>query len=179
MMVRLALIIFLTLLFNSGYAQTSEAQTDPTIKDFSSLVQQLAVGSLAERAETVKALAALQDKRSTIVISSLEQGNLLADSESQKVGIKQANEVLIDAVTQTEITGDTSNFKKIPVNNSLRNQLRSLLAQLNLLSQDETVRLAAVKRLLNDGLDENGATLLEQQSPAEKNPTIKEHSKKG
>lgn len=173
MITKLGLLILLISFFNSSRAQDSAETTAAPPQDFSSLVKQLAVGSLSDRADAVKALATLRDSRSTIIITSLEQGNLFADSGTHKVAIKQEFGSFSDAITQIDIKEDTTNFKKIPVNNSLRNQLRSLLAQLNLSSSDESIRLSAVKRLLNDGLDESGATLLKTQAFNEKNPAIK------
>jgi urea transport system permease protein len=154
----------------------SIAQTEAVAEklvDFAGLVEQLATGSLSERGDTVKQIALLKDPRSTVIVAALEQGNLYADSESKKVAIKNESNNFIDAITQSAITGDISNFKKIPVNNSLRNQLRSLLAQLNLSSHDENIRLGAVKRLLNDGLDEDSAAILDEQAKTEKVKTIK------
>lgn len=154
----------------------SFAQTETTITnaplDFEALVQQLATGSLSERSETVKKLAGLKDKRSTTIIAALEQGNLYADPTLNKVAIKNETGNFFDAVAQSAISSDISNFKKIPVNNSLRNQLRSLLAQLNLSSDEESVRLSAVKRLLADGLDEDSAAILATRTQGEKNKTI-------
>ncbi|WP_189418067.1 urea ABC transporter permease subunit UrtB [Cellvibrio zantedeschiae] len=155
----------------SGFAQT-ETETGVSVTDFSGLVQQLATGSLSERGQTVKQLAALNDKRNTNVIAALEQGNLYSDPTLNKVAIKHEDGNFFDAITQSAVNSDISNFKKIPVNNSLRNQLRSLLAQLNLSSEDETVRLSAVKRLLADGLDEDSASILAARVQGETNTSI-------
>ena len=164
-------VLLLLSLSAISIAQTEAAVEKPV--DFAGLVEQLATGSLSERGDTVKQIALLKDPRSTVIVAALEQGNLYADSESKKVAIKNESSNFIDAITQSAITGDISNFKKIPVNNSLRNQLRSLSAQLNLSSQDETIRLGAVKRLLNDGLDEDSAAVLVEQAKNEKVETIK------
>jgi len=164
-------IVALALACTNTHAQIEDTPAAPT--DFAGLVQQLASGSLSERGETVKKLAELKDPRSTIIIAALEQGNLYADSETNKVTLKQDGSNFFDAITQSALTTDTSSLKKIPVNNSLRNQLRSLLAQLNLNSHDESVRLSAVKRLLADGLDEDSAAILLTQIESENNSTIK------
>ena len=163
-----------TLLLSAGNITTSFAQTDteiaaltPATVNFAGLVQQLATGSLSERGDTVKKIALLKDPRSTVIIAALEQGNLYADNNSIKVAIKDESGNFVDAVAQSAMASDISNFKKIPVNNSLRNQLRSMLAQLNLRSTDEAVRLSAVKRLLNDGLDADSAATLKEQAKTE------------
>lgn len=166
--------VFLLLSISAtSFAQTETETAAIKPVDFASLVEQLATGSLSERGDTVKQIALLKDPRNTVIITALEHGNLYADSDSKKVAIKNESNNFVDAIAQSAITGDISNFKKIPVNNSLRNQLRSLLAQLNLSSQDETVRLSAVKRLLNDGLDEDSATVLVEQAKSEKVKTIR------
>jgi len=164
-----ALLLVCTCVANS-FAQSESAPATAT--DFSGLVLQLATGSLSERGETVKQLAALKDSRSTIIITALEQGNLYFDSSSNLVVIKNESENYTDAVAQKSVTVIADNIKKIPVHNSLRNQLRSLLSQLNLSSEDDTIRLSAVKRLLADGLDEDSAAIIEKQLPIEKNKTI-------
>jgi len=164
-----AFLLVFSIVANS-FAQSEEISTAPT--DFSGLVLQLATGSLSERSETVKQLAALKDSRSTIIITALEQGNLYFDSASNLVVIKSESENYVDAIAQKSVSVETSNIKKIPVHNSLRNQLRSLLSQLNLSSEDETIRLSAVKRLLADGLDDDSAAIIEKQSASEKNKTI-------
>lgn len=163
--------IFLLCISLFSFAQT-EPETSASATDFSGLVQQLATGSLAERGQTVKKLAELKDKRNTHVIAALEQGNLYSDSIANKVAIKHEDGNFFDAITQSAISSDISNFKKIPVNNSLRNQLRSLLAQINLSSEDEAVRLSAVKRLLADGLDEDSAATLASRVQSETNSSI-------
>lgn len=156
----------------ASLAQTEDETTPEAPTDFAGLVQYLATGSLSERAETVKKLALLKDPRSTHIIAALEQGNLYFDSTLNKVAIKSETSNYFDAISQSAISTDISNFKKIPVNNSLRNQLRSLLAQLNLSSEDETVRLTAVKRLLADGLDEESAAILAEKVKTEPSKTI-------
>jgi urea transport system permease protein len=166
-----ALILLSISATSIAQTETEAAATKPA--DLASLVEHLATGSLSERGDTVKQIALLKDHRSTLIIAALEQGNLYADNESKKVAIKNEAGNFVDAITQSAITGEISNFKKIPVNNSLRNQLRSLLAQLNLSSKDETVRLGAVKRLLNDGLDEDSTAILVEQTKTEKVKAIK------
>ncbi len=172
-----AVVFLLLSISTNSFSQTeSEAKIETKIEaptEFAGLVQQLATGSLSERGDTVKKIALLKDSRSTVIIAALEQGNLYADNISNKVAIKDETGNFVDAIAQSAMTSDISNFKKIPVNNSLRNQLRSLSAQLNLSSPDEAVRLGAVKRLLNDGLDADSAAILEEQAKTESVKNIK------
>lgn len=156
--------------------EQTTATEDDVVKrdadDFANLIQQLAIGSLSERAETVKKLANLKNSRNTLIITALEQGKLYVDGNSNQVLVKNESENFSDAITGNAVNPDLNSIKKIPVNNSLRNQLRSLLSQLNLGSEDDAIRLSAVKRLLADGLDEDSAAVLEKQFSSEKNAAI-------
>lgn len=174
----LTLFMFLVLsLINYSHAQTAEAVTDTattaeSAQNFEQLLEQIPQGSLADRADTLKKLAALNDSRSIEIIAALQQGKLLANS-ANKLAIAQEDGSLNEALGKNKIAREqTDDYTKIPVNNSLRNQLSSLLAQLNLNHADEKVRLSAVKRFINDGLDEDSAALLQQQIALEKDSDV-------
>lgn len=150
---------------------TAESNALP-VESFHQLLEKIPQGSLAERAEILTKLAALNDTRSIEIITALQQGKLTANA-AYKIGIRQADEKIIDALTHTAINESlAAEYKRIPINNSLRNQLSSLLAQLNLNHPDTNVRLAAVKRLMSDGMDEATATLLTTQINIEKDETM-------
>jgi urea transport system permease protein len=155
------------------YAQEEVAATK-TIEapTFEQLLNQIPQGSLSERAETLKKMAELNDPRSIDIITALQQGKLVANTEN-KIAIRDAEDKLADATTHQSIsTDDAAAYSRIPVNNSLRNQLSSLLAQLNLNSPDIKVRLAAVKRFMSDGMDDDTAALLQKQMTTEKNTQV-------
>jgi urea transport system permease protein len=162
-----AFIVVLLLTTASLY---SAAQT--TSDTFTDLLAQIPQGTLADRAETLRKLAAINDNRSIDIITALQTGKLVANAE-YKVAVRQEDESLIDALSHKTIaTEDAANYKRIPINNSLRNQLNTLLAQLNLNHSDIRVRLDAVKRLMSDGMNEETAKLLQHQTANEKNDTV-------
>ncbi len=166
---RLCLAISIFIL--SIFSQYSFSQSAP--ESFNQLLEQIPQGSLADRANTLTKLAALNDSRSIEIITALQQGKLTANPQYQ-LGIRQENETLIDALTHTTISEAlAAEYKRIPINNSLRNQLSTLLAQLNLNHSDIKVRLAAVKRLMSDGLDEGTAKLLNNQINIEKDESMR------
>lgn len=175
----LAIVVFLSFLFvpllfaHHSFAQVPEEiasaeSSTPAHENFNQLLEQIPQGSLADRANTLTKLAALNDSRSIEIITSLQQGKLIANSQ-YKLGIRQENEFLIDALTHTVISEElAAEYKRIPINNSLRNQLSTLLAQLNLNHSDTNTRLAAVKRLMSDGIEKETAELLDNQVAIEK-----------
>ena len=71
----------------------------------------------------------------------------------------------------TDLTG-TSGLRRIPVNNSLRTQLRGMVAQLNLSHPDSDKRYAAVQRFIRDGVDAETAALLTQHQPNEESGRV-------
>lgn len=82
---QLTLIILLLCSFiQTSFAQTAESPADViTVSDsaaqnFDQLLAQIPQGSLAERAETLKKLAALNDLRSIDIITALLQGKLVS-----------------------------------------------------------------------------------------------------
>ncbi len=165
------LYLVTSILIFSIFSQYSFSQTAP--ESFNQLLEQIPQGSLADRANTLTKLAALNDSRSIEIITALQQGKLTANPQYQ-LGIRQENETLIDVLTHTTISEElAAEYKRIPINNSLRNQLSTLLAQLNLNHSDINVRLAAVKRLMGDGLDESTAKLLSNQINIEKDESMR------
>ncbi len=156
---------------NAAEALEGESGT-PTPENFNQLLEKIPQGSLSDRANTLTKLAALNDNRSIEIITALQQGKLTANSQ-YKLGIRQENDSLVDALTHTAISEEAAtDYKRIPINNSLRNQLSTLLAQLNLNHSDVNIRLAAVKRLMSDGIEEETATLLNNQIVIEKEERV-------
>ncbi len=150
----------------------AETKQEEPAQTFEQLLDKIPQGSLSDRADTLKKLAALKDNRSIDIITALQQGKLFSSSEN-KLAIRQEDDSFVDALSSTKIaTKESSGYSKIPVNNSLRNQLSSLLAQLNLNHSDTQVRLEAVKRFMRDGMDDDSAQLLKQQISQEKNKQV-------
>jgi urea transport system permease protein len=160
---------FFTFIFSLLLTTASDYSTAQTTQEtFTDLLAQIPQGTLADRAATLTKLAALNDNRSIDIITALQTGKLVS-SPDYKVAIRQEDETLTDPLAHTTIaTEDAANYKRIPINNSLRNQLNTLLAQLNLNHTDINIRLAAVKRLMSDGMDETTAALLQKQIGIEK-----------
>jgi urea transport system permease protein len=159
--------------------QQQSSPADDTVAaepEFNRLVKALTQGSLPKRAQTIKQLAALDDERSTDIIEALQQGKLYAEKKADPlVAIKDLKGNYLNALNNTPIEPATSKkLKRVPITNSMRNQLHSLLAQLNLHHKLAPVRLSAVERMVSDGVDEDTIALLKQRQDQEPNAEVRD-----
>ncbi len=186
----LPLVIFFSLCFSTSvFSQEPESSpagiesaatdtgqhTATATHQFDQLVKTLTQGSLPKRAQTAKKLAQLDDSRVAEVISALQQGTLYATKSSAPlVAIADKTGNYINVITGEKITGDASALKRVPINNAMRGQLRSLLAALNLNDKNASVRLNAVNRMIADGIDEDIISLLTVRLNTEPDDDVRE-----
>lgn len=149
--------------------QASETREISTQDAFAEKVQAIASASLNARGAAVAALAELNHERSDDVILALQQNNLYADrSTPPRVGIAQADGSFVNAIDGEPMdAADAEGLRRIPINNTQRSQLRSLLAQMNLSDKNPRVREQAVIRMIIDGLDESTLNLLQARQAIE------------
>tara|TARA_R110002051_G_scaffold325772_1_gene431055 strand:- start:5675 stop:7258 length:1584 start_codon:yes stop_codon:yes gene_type:complete len=149
----------------SAQAEADTAQPAPL--GFEQQVHQLVQGNLRQRAETVSQLFSQDDERLVDILNALVDGDLLADrNDPPLVAIRSGNQVT-DALTGEALDSDQG-LRRVPVNNSLRTQLRGQLAQLNLNHASADIRYNAVRRFIRDGIDAGSiALLIERQAEEE------------
>ncbi|WP_225318606.1 urea ABC transporter permease subunit UrtB [Cellvibrio sp. KY-YJ-3] len=141
---------------------------------FDTLVKDLTQGSLPKRAQTAKKLAQLDDSRVAGIIAALQQGLLYATKSSDPlVAIADKSGNFINALSGEKITADTSTLKRVPINNTMRSQLRTVLAALNLNDKNPTIRLDAVNRMIADGVDADIIALLETRQKTEPDDDVR------
>ncbi len=120
--------------------------------DFNGLVAALVDADFEQRSEIVKRLAASGDKRSIMVLSALVDSRLNSSMETPARIIIVTSDN--DAEASDAFTGETLgkasdlSIDTIPVNNALRGEINTLLARLQLASDDDDLRLAAAKQLI-------------------------------
>lgn len=147
--------------------------TESTQAEFDSLVKALTQGSLPKRAQTAKKLAQLNDARIAPIFSALQQGSLYATkAEDPLVAIANAG-AFTNAISGEKITANTEELKRVPINNSMRTQLRTLLATLNLNDKKAAIRLEAVNRMIADGVDEDTIALLQERQKTEPDEDVR------
>jgi urea transport system permease protein len=143
--------------------------------EFDTLVKALTQGSLPKRAQTAKKLSKLDDPRVAGVIAALQQGNLYAEKSSDPVvAIIDKAGNYVNAISGEKIAADaTESLKRVPINNTMRTQLRTVLAALNLNDKNADVRLDAVNRMIADGVDEDIIALLHERQKTEPDDDVR------
>lgn len=107
------------------------------------------------------------------LLKPLLKGRLYYHREHDTLAIVSGG-LIKNALTLKKIPDVTKkDFKKITVNNKLRKQIRTGLAQLRLTSSDDSTREKAVNELLNSITPET-AVILHRLIPNETNPDIRE-----
>lgn len=161
------LCLWLTLFGGLCMALSVQAQdTAVAPASFEQLVQQLPQGTLRQRADTLEQLASHDDQRLIDILNALVAGDLLADRATPPaVAIRSGNQT-VDALNGDQLS-DPGGLRRIPVNNSLRVRLRSLLAELNLSHDSAEVRYQAVRRFIRDGVDSDSIALLRERQQIE------------
>ena len=153
------------------HASAQEAEPAPAQPTFDELVSQLATGNLRQRAATVEQLATHQDERLADILNALVAGDLLASKDKPPVIAIRSGDQLTNALDGSDLTG-TAGLRRIPVNNSLRTQLRGMVAQLNLTHPNSDKRYDAVQRFIRDGVDGETAALLREHQPTEESGRV-------
>ena len=172
-------LCLLTSLAHSAMAQTDTEPGESTpaaTTEFETLVQALSKGSLSKRGQAIKALATVNDERVPSIIEALQQGNLYADRDNPPtVAIDTGKDKFIDALSGEALAADTAEkLKRIPINNRMRGQLRTLLAAININHAQPDRRLNAVKQLMSDGVDDESIELLKTRQSTEPNTKVRD-----
>lgn len=147
---RIALFIALLCgpLTGPALAQVDDATLTP-------LVDALAPGNFREREAAARALAATEDPRAVPVLETLLAGELYAVEATGKV-VFYADGKATDPVTGSAV-GEfaSSDLEKVKVNNGLRRNLRTIIGQMTLMSDDPATRLGAAQQVLRSAEPDN------------------------
>ena len=156
-------------------APTPEEQLAAAQPEFDTLVKALTQGSLPKRAQTAKQLAQLGDPRVTAIITALQDGSLYAEKSSDPiVAIADKDGNYVNAISGEKIAAeDTESLARVPINNTMRTQLRTVLAAMNLNDKSPAVRLDAVNRMIADGVDEDIIVLLHARQKTEPDDDVR------
>lgn len=156
--------------------QVIEAPSAEPYSPFEQIVRELAEASFAGKATLATELVTQRFSGSRRVLVALLENQLYADKDTGRVLILSEGEsgpVYSDAVTGEVLAGYAADSKRITTNNSLRKKLRGDIARFDLYSEDESVRLAAVKRLRED-IDQDVAVMLREQQAVEDSDDVLE-----
>ena len=124
------------------------------ISNLSPILTKLTKTKLSKLSPLVKQIAEIPAPQVKFILQSLLDGQLYYLRSNKQVVNAQRNENklynLSDILTGEVLTPVKSKLiKKIKTNNKLRSQIRTLLAQMDLTNKNKTIRIDAVKQLLD------------------------------
>lgn len=148
--------------------------------DLPALLAALPTADYAAKRALIKQMVESHDARVRVILTALLDGQLYARASDSRIFITQAageddsgNVQITDPLT-AEHAGNVSadSLEKIGVNNQLRKALRVALAQFDLSSSDEGVRLGAVREMLR-AVDAESIAVLRTRLDRESSAAVK------
>ena len=141
--------IFITAIFASlawGFASCPLATAFDN-PETAALVDQLASKSRSKIMEAVEGLGGLADGDALEALEALSDNRLRRDEEGRAVVLSADDEKAVYAVDRTPFEGDLESLDRPIINNRVRRELNTAIAQLQLFSKKTEVRLAAASEL--------------------------------
>jgi urea transport system permease protein len=123
--------------------------------------------------ESINKLGALDDPRAFPALDALADDRLRADSNGQIYVYDNKKREVCDALTLQPISPRPANLREVEVSNEIRRVATPVMAQLQLGSPDEGLRLAAAEELAKNSSPE-GAALLHKALDKEKVKRVRE-----
>jgi urea transport system permease protein len=170
--IRLCLpVVFTTLVLLCAWS--TPARSDAA----AAAVQGLGDAGFAAKADLLQTIGASGEPRARAVLTALLDGELQvrkADGVVVVAAPADGGFALADPLSG-EALGNAGRFdlKRIPINNTLRTQLRGLIARLSLKDPDADVRRAAV-RALYESIDADTMALLRERLPTERDGGVRD-----
>jgi urea transport system permease protein len=166
------LILMLLAVFSaSGFAQAVAISEEP----FGAALINIGRGGMDEREQGIEQLAATGNRRSLPILQALLNGGLYEHKASGKLVIALKTDThfsISDAVTGSSMeTADAPGLSKINVTNKIRGTLHKVIGQLQLSSDNVSVRLQAVRSMMKDR-DEKALELLKNRIQIEQDGDI-------
>jgi urea transport system permease protein len=139
---------------------------------FEDAVAKFANDDFSDTAEAIDAIAASGNPLAFPIISALLDERLLADPETKKVFIKQADDKIIDAATGAAVDKLPDGATEVRLNNRLRRSVDAALGSLTLMSPDPAKRIAAAQSVFKSH-DEAALPVVDEALAKETNKTAK------
>jgi urea transport system permease protein len=173
--VLLSCIISWQALANTQDMSTVESShTDLTL---SQLVSQLPVTKLNKMSPLVEKIAITRNNKTRDVLKAMMEGDLyyLKADKTVVVALKEDSLYKITNILTKEILAPVkkSKIRKVKTNNRLRGDIRSFIARIDLTDQNKTIRIEAVKQLL-DNPSKAGLAAVQSLITTEKNDDVRE-----
>src|SRR6201990_46683 len=112
---------------------------------FEDAVGKFATDDFSDTDEAIGAVASSGNPLAFPIISALQDGRLIVDTDSKKVFIKQLDGKAIDAATGAAVDAIPDSASAVNLNNRLRRAVEAALGGLTLLSPDPNTRITAAQ----------------------------------
>jgi urea transport system permease protein len=169
---QIPLLLFILLALHPGYSG-AVAEASPFQKGTDTLLS----GDFKAKGVAVQQIATSGDPRSRAILESLLGGKLYRTKKDRQLVhavIDGSQASISSALNGTDLgTVKKRKLKKITINNSLRGDIKAILARMDLSHPDAAFRLQAVGKLLNN-LSPSDALLLKQLLITEQDPKVRE-----
>ena len=139
---------------------------------FEDAVAKFANDDFSDTEEAIGTVATSGNPLAYPIISALQGERLMADSDSKKVYIKQADGKAIDAATGAPVDSIPDGASAVRLNNRLRRTVEAALGGLTLLSPDPAARIAAAQSVFKSH-DETALPVVESALAKETNKAAK------
>jgi urea transport system permease protein len=139
---------------------------------FEDAVAKFANDDFSDTGDAIDAVASSGNPLAVPIIGALQEGRLIADPESKKVFIKQADDKIIDAATGAAVDKLPDGASEVRLNNRLRRTVATALGSLTLASPDPAKRIAAAQSVFKSH-DENALPAVEEALARETNNAAK------
>jgi len=161
------IFLLLLLLFISGQSDALQAELDAKVSaGLSDLVKQLPKTKLRKMAPLIEKISLTKHPQTRAVLQFMLDGELYFLKSNKQVVRAKATEnrlyQLTDVLSQESLTAvKKSQLSKIKTNNSLRSNLRNIIAKIDLTDDDKKIRLQAVQQLLSSPSKQSAAIITE------------------
>jgi urea transport system permease protein len=137
-------VVALMLLLGLALATASALRAQGGAQSYEQALEKFAADSYNDTDAAIAGVAASGNPLAAQVITALQDGRLLFNSDDKKIYIRDAKGAIVDAATGQPITGTApANLKPVRVNNRIRRGIEAALGALTLLSPDPAKRFEA------------------------------------
>ena len=137
-------VVALMLLLGLALATASALRAQGGAQSYELALEKFAADSYNDTDAAIAGVAASGNPLAAQVITALQDGRLLFNSDDKKIYIRDAKGAIVDAATGQPITGTApANLKPVRVNNRIRRGIEAALGALTLMSPDPAKRFEA------------------------------------
>jgi urea transport system permease protein len=145
--------------------------------DFQTTLNQLSEKSFSKKIKTVEAIISSKNPRTKFVLESLSKGRVYYIKNTKKVvlGLKSDEKYITKDLVNDETLGifTKREIKKVGINNKIRQKIKISLAAVDLMDNNKSVRLKAVKAIYKD-LNHNIIATIKPLMESESDVDVKE-----